>query len=71
MNKVRGFRTMVGMIQEEMAKELGVSINTYRTYEDNPEKMSVEIANKFIAVVNRTDSSVTMNDIFSKYLCLK
>lgn len=66
MNKVRGFRTMVGMTQEEMAKELGVSINTYRTYEDNPEKMSVEIANKFIAVVNRTDSSVTMNDIFSK-----
>ena len=66
MNKVRGFRTMVGMTQGEMAKELGVSINTYRTYEDNPEKMSVEIANKFIAVVNRTDSSVTMNDIFSK-----
>ncbi len=66
MNKVRGFRTMVGMTQEEMAKELGVSINTYRTYEDNPEKMSVEIANKFIGIINKTDSTITMNDIFSK-----
>ena len=66
LNKVRGFRTMVGMTQEEMAKELGVSINTYRTYEDNPEKMSVEIANKFIGIINKTDSTITMNDIFSK-----
>ena len=66
MNKVRGFRTMVGMTQEEMAKELGVSINTYRAYEDNPEKMSVEIANKFIGIINKTDSTITMNDIFSK-----
>ena len=66
MNKVKGFRTMVGMTQEEMAKELGVSINTYRTYEDNPEKMSVEIANKFIGIINKTDNTITMNDIFSK-----
>ena len=66
MNKVRGFRTMVGMTQEEMAKELGVSINTYRAYEDNPEKMSVEIANKFIGIINKTDNTITMNDIFSK-----
>jgi len=66
LNKVRGFRTMVGMTQEEMAKELGVSINTYRTYEDNPEKMSVEIANKFIGIINKTDNTITMNDIFSK-----
>ena len=66
MNKVRGFRTMVGMTQEEMAKELGVSLNTYRAYEDNPEKMSVEIANKFIGIINKTDSTITMNDIFSK-----
>ena len=66
LNKVRGFRTMVGMTQEEMAKELGVSLNTYRAYEDNPEKMSVEIANKFIGIINKTDSTITMNDIFSK-----
>jgi DNA-binding XRE family transcriptional regulator len=66
LNKVRGFRTMVGMTQEEMAKELGVSINTYRAYEDNPEKMSVEIANKFIGIINKTDNTITMNDIFSK-----
>lgn len=66
MNKVKGFRTMVGMTQEEMAKELGVSINTYRAYEDNPEKMSVEIANKFIGIINKTDNTITMNDIFSK-----
>ena len=66
LNKVRGFRTMVGMTQEEMAKELGVSVNTYRAYEDNPEKMSVEIANKFIGIINKTDNTITMNDIFSK-----
>ena len=56
---------MLGLTQEEMAKKIGVSINTYLAYEKNPERMSVETANKFLEVVNEVDSSITLNDIFS------
>ena len=56
---------MLGLTQEEMAKKLGVSTPTYRTYEDEPNRMSVETANKFLEVVNEVDSSITLNDIFS------
>ena len=56
---------MLGLTQEEMAKKLGVSTPTYRTYEDYPSKMSVETANKFLEVINEVDSTITLNDIFS------
>ena len=56
---------MLGLTQEEMAKKIGVSTNTYLAYEKKPERMSVETANKFLEVVNEVDSSITLNDIFS------
>ena len=57
---------MLGLTQEEMAKELGVSTPTYRTYEEDPTKMSIETANKFINIINRVDKNITLNDIFFK-----
>ena len=65
MNKIKGYRTMLGLTQVEMAKKLGLSINTYRDLEENPEKMKLEQANKFVEIVNQVDNSITLNDIFS------
>ena len=56
---------MLGLTQVEMAKKLGLSINTYRDLEENPEKMKLEQANKFVEIVNQVDNSITLNDIFS------
>jgi putative transcriptional regulator len=64
MNKVKGFRTMLGMTQIEMANELGVSDTTYRTLENNPDKFTLEQINKFLEVVKRVDPSVKAEDIF-------
>lgn len=64
MNRVKGYRTMLGITQEEMASILGVSINTYRKMEENPEAFKIEHANKFLQEVNKIDSSVKMDDIF-------
>ena len=65
LNKVRGYRTMLGLTQEEMAKRLGVSTPTYRAYEEDPNKMSVETANKFLEVINEVDSHIKLDDVFS------
>ncbi len=56
---------MLGLTQVEMAKKLGLSINAYRDLEENPEKMKLEQANKFVEIVNQVDNSITLNDIFS------
>ena len=55
---------MLGMTQEEMAKKLGVSINTYAAYEKEPSKMNIDTAKKFVEVINEVDKSITLNDIF-------
>ena len=56
---------MLGKTQEEMATILGVSINTYRKMEDNPDTFKIEHASKFLQEVNKVDSSVKMDDIFN------
>lgn len=55
---------MLNMTQEEMAKELGVSINTYAAYERDPSKMNIDTAKKFVEVINKVDNTITLNDIF-------
>ena len=64
MNKVKGYRNMLNLNQEEMAKKIGVSINTYATYEKDPSKMSIDTAKKFIEVVKEKGIEITLNDIF-------
>ena len=47
-------RVGVGYSQMEIAEKLGVSLNTYRRYEQNPEKMAIDKALQFCAITNTT-----------------
>lgn len=55
---------MLNLNQEEMANKLGVSLNTYVTYEKDPSKMSIDTAKKFIEAVKEKGVTITLNDIF-------
>lgn len=64
-NKVKMHRTGCNITQEEMAKVLGVHVNTYRILEENPSKFNVEQVKKFMLEINKYDANVTASDIFS------
>jgi len=57
---------MIGKTQEEMANVLGVSANTYKSWEDNPEKFKLDKAFIFLEEVKKYDSGVKFEDIFLK-----
>lgn len=64
---VKGARQLAGYTQGEMSVKMGVHMHTYRRWERNPEKMTIEQAKRFCFIVNRsiediffdTDSSLT------------
>lgn len=45
--------------QEEMANKIGVHINTYRNWEEEPSKISIEKAKKIASALN-----ISINEIF-------
>ena len=63
-NKVKGYRNMINKTQEEMATILGVHVNTYKSWEDNPSKFKIVEANKFLEEVKKYDPNVKFEDIF-------
>ena len=48
--KLKGLRNEKGLSQEEVAKSLGLSRETIRKYENNSEKMSVDILLKLLNI---------------------
>ena len=65
LNKVKGFRTMLGKTQEQMAEILGVHVNTYRALENNPKDFKLDQMQKFVKEVQKVDSTITLEQIFS------
>jgi len=45
--------------QEQMASKIGVHINTYRNWEEQPQKISIEKAKKISVALN-----ISINEIF-------
>lgn len=63
--KIIGYRSMLGMTQNEMAKQLGVSENTYRKKEHGKVPFKDFEMEKFQEViVERTGINVSISDIF-------
>ena len=64
MNKVKGYRTMLGLTQEEMAKKLGISVVAYRLKENEEREFTRKEMIMFVDVIKSYDSSVTLDSIF-------
>lgn len=56
---IKQHRILKGITQEEMAKRVGIHVNTYANYEREPDKMSVGHAKRIAAALG-----VSPNDIF-------
>ena len=52
-------RMIQNFTQEQMASKIGVHINTYRNWEEQPQKISIEKAKKISAALN-----ISINEIF-------
>lgn len=51
-------RVGIGYSQTEMAKRLGISLNTYRRYEANPDRMMIDKALKFCEITGTTPDDI-------------
>ncbi len=63
-NKVKGYRTMAGFTQEEMAKALNISMVSYRLKETGEREFTESEMRAFVEKVKTTNPSVTLDSIF-------
>ncbi|WP_112181646.1 helix-turn-helix transcriptional regulator [Paraliobacillus zengyii] len=66
-NIVAGYRKMAGLTQKEMAQELNVSEGTYRNKEKGNSFFKQNEIDKFYNLVKKTNSKITIDDIFFTY----
>ena len=64
MNKVKGYGTMAGFTQEEMAKALNISMVSYRLKESGEREFTESEMRAFVEKVKTTNPSVTLDSIF-------
>lgn len=64
MNKVLGYRKMIGLTQLQMANELGISENQYRAKEKGKYDFSKTEMEKYHEVVKKTMKDIKIQDIF-------
>lgn len=63
-NKVKGYRTMAGITQEEMAACLGISAVAYRQKENNIRDFTRKEMILFVEKIKKYDNTVTLDAIF-------
>ena len=63
-NKVKGFRTMAGLTQEEMAKALSISTTAYIMKESGKREFTESEMRAFVEKVKTINPSVTLDSIF-------
>lgn len=64
MDKLRGYRNMIGYSQEQMAQELDVSKQTYNLKEQGKVEFKISEANKIVSVLNEAGIKIKYQDIF-------
>lgn len=64
MNRIKGYRNMIGMSQKDMSKILGIAESTYRQKEKGKSVFKENEIKKFIDAVKSVDPSVNVKDIF-------
>lgn len=64
LNKLKGFRTMAGLTQIEMAKKVGMSERTYVTKENDIKKFTVNELNLVVQILNEAKVNIKISDLF-------
>ncbi|PKG22726.1 helix-turn-helix transcriptional regulator [Niallia nealsonii] len=64
MNRIVGYRKMIGLTQKEMAKRLNISEGTYRNKEKGKVSFKDGEMKILFDLVNKELPGVTINDIF-------
>lgn len=64
MNKVKGFRVMVGMTQEEMANAIGVSVRTYTNKETGKSEFTISEFKLIKDTLNNKGLNVSLEELF-------
>ncbi|WP_342442543.1 helix-turn-helix domain-containing protein [Lysinibacillus sp. FSL K6-0075] len=64
MNKIVGYRKMLGLTQGEMARYLNISEVTYRNKEKGISAFKDKEMKLFYEVFSRKNSKITIEDIF-------
>ena len=63
-NKVLGFRKMIGLTQEQAAKELGISTNSFANKEKGRTDFTESEMKRFLHLVTINVPAVKITDIF-------
>lgn len=63
MNKVKGYRTMINMTQEEMAGAIGIATTTYRQKESGQTQFTLNEIKLVVNVFNDKGLNLTINDL--------
>ena len=64
MNKVRGYRNMIGFSQKQMAEVLNISETSYRLKENGERPFTQNEMIAFLNAVQRVDKKITLDNIF-------
>lgn len=64
MNKILGYRKMLGLTQKQMAEKLGISENQYRSKEKGKFDFSSSEMKKFYELVKNELKNIKIEDIF-------
>lgn len=62
-NKVKGYRVMIGLTQEEMAQKIGVSLRTFQNKEQGTTQFSLEDLKKIKGVLEENGLSVLIDEL--------
>lgn len=67
--KIKSLRIEKDILQIDIAKRLGISVNTYREYENNPENMKLSMINEIGNVLNENLLNIFLTYVDTK--CIK
>ena len=62
-NKVKGYRTMINLTQEEIAKRLGISERSYQNKEQGITKFTVEELKAIKGLLVEKGVNITLDDL--------
>lgn len=63
-NKVFGYRKMIGITQKQAAEQLGISTNAFANKEKGKNEFTRSEMESFYRIVNKIMPSITLEEIF-------